>query len=491
MREPLGAGVDADDRPVEQVSGDQEVRRHPLVSPRCADRPVEDPGEVQPVEGDDVDGDRHQRIAQDPGDPCVDQQHDPLARARERTGVPVRVLRVGGVRGAGVRPPVVRRQRPHRQRHDAAHREQGGDEQVQPHVQDHVHRELTVGVAVDARAGDHRDTEASDQPRYRAPDRPRVPAGVQPPHRRQVEHHHGDDERAEQDVHPPVRHQLGPGPFAGHVETDHPLLHAERPRGCGPVGVHHHRGGHRQGEQRRGLPGDEQAARTVATEAEVCDRGGGARRGQCREGDGGECAPPRRPGSAHGERDDADDGVREHGQAHPRQDQMAAGGDGGAAGRVAVAGEEGARGAEQHRQRHRDHEAEDPGAVMVGAVGQRADGGGQRGPGAPGHHAREPGLPGAGPPRGDRCGRCGQRRRGPGDAGAGAVGGVDGGGGEGGDGHPGERGVPGDGLRREVPAHPSGPVGVACDQGVGGGADGGRGEQDRRQVQRRGDHVPH
>ena len=64
----VGHRVDADERQHEQVAGEEEVRRHPLVPQVVVQRPPEEVGEVEDPERPDEQPGRHERVREHAGD---------------------------------------------------------------------------------------------------------------------------------------------------------------------------------------------------------------------------------------------------------------------------------------------------------------------------------------------------------------------------------------------------------------------------------------
>jgi hypothetical protein len=160
MNAPAGR-VHPEQHPEQQEPGDHEGRQHRQVPEVVAHQRAEQTGEVQPVQAADVDGQRDQRVTQEPQGPAVQHQQQPLPRAAH--------LRVRWTA-----------QRPQSQRDRGAPDQQDRHDRRQHEVLHQVHADQHVCVPCDAQAGHRAEQQHPAHPGHRAARRPGVPRPAQP-----------------------------------------------------------------------------------------------------------------------------------------------------------------------------------------------------------------------------------------------------------------------------------------------------------------------
>ena len=224
-RQPPGTRIDADDAPVVEVAGDQEVHAHQFVTPVVAHERVEQRCEVHDVQRSDEQQERHHRVGEEPGEPGMHDAQQPLPGSRHRA---------------------VDRQRPQGERRRRTQHQQHRHEHVQRHVLDHVHAEHRRPVGPDSRSGRGDQQRAAGQPGHQPSRRPTVAAPAKAHHRSQVGRRQHQCGHAEEGVEPPEREQVGGCGRAGKPVAEQDVPHGRLLGEQARRGAHRHRGYRRQ-----------------------------------------------------------------------------------------------------------------------------------------------------------------------------------------------------------------------------------------------------
>ena len=250
--QPARSGVDADDAPIEQIPGEQEMHCHELMAPVVAHQGVEQRREIDDVERAHEQHERGDRIRQERRERRVHHAHNPFPqprrRARRRT-----------------------RQHPQRQGDRRPEDQQHRHEHVQRHVLDHVDAEHRRTIGPHPRAGRHHQRRAAGKPGHRPAGRPPISPPAQPHHPQDICAREDKGRYPEEGVEAPERRQpprrRGTGQLIAQKDVEDRRLRGQQP-GRG-LNRHRRQGGdrsHRDNRARDDCPGATASHRDQVTD---------------------------------------------------------------------------------------------------------------------------------------------------------------------------------------------------------------------------------